>query len=218
MRREEEGVGESRWNCNVHESGVIDPFQPRYVSYTFAHAYTCSLSPSSSQRHFIWINGEQKGAEGGGGEQAARYRDSTRNADLSPLIETGLPLSRSVRRGWIRCGFIITKRNEIVSPFIYLIILLGPFREERQSLIVDRRDCDDSWLESSLNSPEDFSNYLIGLRVNRISSNFEFSARTIVREIDLLSVQWNEFAMARQGNNKDWGERIFGGWRRTKDV
>lgn len=54
------------------------------------------------------------------------------------------------------------------------------------------------------------TNYLIGFRVNRISSTFEFSARTIVREIDLLSVQWNEFAMARQGNNKDWRERIFG--------
>lgn len=54
------------------------------------------------------------------------------------------------------------------------------------------------------------TNYLIGFRVNRISLTFEFSARTIVREIDLLSVQWNEFAMARQGNNKDWGERIFG--------
>lgn len=204
VRREEEGV-------DVEIATFTKAAAHRYRSLptTLRVVHVCPrvyvLVIALLERATLYLD-KRRGARGGwtGGSISrldAKRRSFSLNRDRFTLVANS---SKRVNPLWTHYY-----SETIVSPFICLIIhlMLEPFRQERQSLIVDR--CwtvmtSLHWIRCEF-SPDELFNW-----VSCQQDFFEFSARTIVREIDLLSVQWNEFAMARQGNNKDWGERIFG--------
>lgn len=83
----------------------------------------------------------------GGDKQAARYRNSTRNDDLSPLIETGLTLVAKCSK---RVKSVIIRESSTIYLSIHSLVRIVSRKDKKivQSLI---NVCDSA---SCVNSPE----------------------------------------------------------------